>query len=250
VFYSDNSDTVDIMAKSGQTLNIGSVHIGSTSIDTIDAGIIDAGTINTDLIVPKLINFVGGTQDDFTIDEDAGWIDINAPIIVSGSGNADPTISQIDGLVGMQLYTFPGTGSQIKQCWSQIHVPHNYKVGTGIFFHSHVLTDATVLTGNYKLFFDYTYASSNGVFSPVQTVSAIDNFTASLQHKITEISVPVLANELEVDGVVMIRMYRVPTDAEDTFTGDLHLIYIDCHMNVSKYSTKYRNKATTGSFYN
>lgn len=196
------------------------------------------------------IVFGASSNPDFSIDnsEENGWIDINMPIIITGTGSNDPTIASVTGLTRMQLYTFPGSGA-MKQCWSQIHIPHNYAIGTGIYFHAHVLTDAAVLTGNYKINFDYSYASSGNVFSAVQTVSVTDNFTNTLQHKITEISSPVLTANLEVDGVVMIRMWRDPSDVSDTFAGDVHLLYIDCHMNVSKFSTKYRNKLTTGSFY-
>lgn len=219
IFYSDNSDTAIIK-----------------------------GTQNLQVNATK-INFKAGEQSDFAIEDTDGWLDINCPIIVTGSGANDPTIATITGLTGMQLYTFPGTGS-MKQCWSQIHIPHNYAPGTGIYFHMHVLTDAAVLTGNYKINFDYSYASSNGVFSPVQTVSIVDNFQNTLQHKITEIAAPVLAGQLEVDGVVMCRAYRDPADALDTFQGDLHLIYIDCHMQISKFSTKNRNaNGPSGSFY-
>lgn len=221
IYYSDNTDTAII--KGAQNLQVNATKI----------------------------NFKAGTQSDFAIEDTNGWLDINCPIIVTGSGANDPTIATITGLTNMQLYTFPGTGS-MKQCWSQIHVPHNYAPGTGIYFHAHVLTDTINLADmnkNYKINFDYSYASSNGVFSAVQTVSVTDFFTNPLQHKITEIAAPVLAGQLEVDGVIMVRMWRDSADAADVFPSDLHLIYIDCHMKISKFSTKYRNKATTGSFY-
>lgn len=215
--------------------------------DNTDTAIIK-GAPNLQVDATK-INFKAGQQSDFSIEDTDGWKDLHSPIIVTGSGTNDPTISQITGLTGMQLYTFPGSGA-LKQCWSSVHIPHDYSPGTGIYFHAHVLTDATVLTGNYKLFFDYTYASSNGVFSAVQTVSIVDNFTSSLQHKITEIATPVLAGQLEIDGVVLIRCYRDPSNIDDNFAGDVHLLFIDSHIQVSKFSSKYRNKNTTGSFYN
>jgi hypothetical protein len=197
------------------------------------------------------VNFKTGTQPDFSIEETDGFFDINVPIVVKGSGTNDPSISSITGLAGMELYTFPGSGggNSMKQAYGIIHLPHNYAFGTGIFFHTHTLTDASVVTGNFKINFSYTYASSDGVFSPVQTVSVIDSYQSTLQHKITETQVPLLANELEVDGCIIVRMWRDNSDPEDTFNGDIHLMFIDAHIQINKFSTKYRNKATTGSFY-
>lgn len=214
------------------------------STDAVLTGKIKLGTSS------KIV-FSAGSQDDYAIDnnEGEGYMDINVPIVVTGTGPADPTIANLAGLTGMKLYTFVGTGSQVHECWGQIHINHDYKPNTPIYLHAHVLTDATTLTGNYKIFFDYTVAKSGEVFTPIRTVSVVDNFTATLQHRISEISSPILANELEIDSVIMIRMYRNPADPSDSFAGDLHLIYIDAHVQVSKFSSKYRNKNTTGSFY-
>lgn len=249
--------TSSITAPTNGSLSItsNSLNTGTITTGTISAATVSANTLNgttstiTGTLNPGKINFTASNAPDFSIGNTNGWIDINVPITTMGSGSNDPTITSIVGLTGMQVYTFPGSGgASMHQCWGIIHIPHDYAVGTGIYLHAHVLTDTAVISGSYKINFDYTYASSDGIFSAVQTVSVVDTFSAPLQHKITEIASPILTGNLEVDGVVMIRMWRDYADVQDTFTGDLHLMFIDAHCQVSKFSTKNRNKAT-GSFY-
>ena len=256
--------SLDVTTLNGTTLNgtngtittLGSTTAGITTANittnnTTTLNVTGKATFTNQSVNVPSINFQAGTQADFRITDTNGFLDINVPITTTGSGTNDPTITQITGLTGMQMYTFPGSGggASMRQCWGIIHIPHNYAPGTGVFFHTHVMTDAAVLTGNYKINFDYTYASSAGVFPAVQTVSVIDNFTSTLQHKISEISAPILASSLEVDGVIMIRMWRDHADAQDTFAGDVHLMFIDAHIQINKFSTKYKDKSTTGSFY-
>lgn len=194
--------------------------------------------------------FTPGTQDDFGIDkntEDAGWQDIPSPVIIRGSGQNNPTITTVTGL-NFECYTFDST-STMHQCYSVVHLNHDYRPGTGVYFHVHTLTDTVNPVGNFKLNIDYQYAKTGEVFSPMATVSIIDSYSAALQHKISEISSPVLAGVLEPDSVILMRIYRQANDVLDTLNSDVHLLFIDCHVQVSKFSTKYKDKSTTGSFY-
>lgn len=206
-----------------------------------------AGVVNTN---GGYIKFNPSTAPDFTIDstDSGGFIDIPCPIITSG--NNDPTATQLTGLLSnFRVYTFIGTGNGTQQAFAYIHIPHCYKPNSGVYFHIHSLTDsANPITGNFKINFEYSYANPDGTFVASQTISVVDTYANSYQHRITEIPNAVLANALEVDGIIALRIYRTPSDAQDTFAGDVHLLYIDCHIETTKWSTKYRNKAT-GSFY-
>ena len=71
---------------------------------------------------------------------------------------------------------------------------------------------------------------------------------AQYVHMITEIAAPVLAGTLEVDGVLQLHVYRDGAAGADTSTTSAFLLFIDAHIQVSKFATKNRNKAG-GSFY-
>jgi hypothetical protein len=52
----------------------------------------------------------------------------------------------------------------------------------------------------------------------------------------------VLTGTLEVDGIVLLRVFRASTNPAALF-------FIDAHIPVCKHATKQRNKVATGSFY-
>lgn len=230
--------------------------LSSTKLTTpeIDVGKITGtgkATFNNQSVDVHSLNFREGTQADFAITGTSGWVDIPSPVYSNQSSPNDPSVITLTGLSNFQGFTFPGSGGgqSMRQLFTSIHIPHNYCVGTGVFLHVHCLTDATVLTGDFVINFDYSYASGDGIFSASQTVSITSNFTNALQHRILEIPTPILASQLEVDGIIMVRLWRDHNNPSDTFAGDFIVLFIDCHMMTNKYSTKYKDKLTTGSFY-
>lgn len=199
---------------------------------------------------PSTIAFSTGTGSDILYDQNAptdGWTDIPIEITVKGSGVNDPSFTVFRN--GIQAYEFVGTpDGAMRQVWGTIHIPHQITPGTGIYFHIHWAPNAASSSGNVKFNFEYTYASSGSAFPATQTVSVVQAMPAQYTHTITEIAAPVLTGSLEVDGNVLVRMYRNPADVQDTSTNSAFVFLMDCHVNISKFATKYRNKAT-GSFY-
>lgn len=196
------------------------------------------------------ISFKGSINPDYYIDDqDTTWIDIESEPHARSSGTNAPSYAAWNG-GNLYAYEFPGSGA-LKELFYSIHVPHMYNAvdNLGVYFHAHVVTNATVFTGTCKINFEYTYAGPNGeAFPATQTISATTTFTTQYQHRIVEIPSPVLAGQLEVDGVIDVRCYRDPGDVADTFTGSVFVLFLDSHINVNKIGTKFRNKAT-GSFY-
>lgn len=212
-----------------------------TFINSILSGSIKA----TNIIMDK------GVNDDFQYDwDDAtnGWTDIPINITTRGSGVNNPAWSQFrNGLYG---YEFVGTpDNATREAWGEIHIPHQLTPGTGIYFHVHWAPIAVNPTGNIKWSFEYSYANSGSVFPTTQTVSVIQAMPSQYTHTITEIASPVLTGQLEVDGLCLVRVFRNPADPQDTSTDSAILFFVDCHINISKWSTKYRNKLIGGSFY-
>ncbi len=202
----------------------------------------------------KIITFPGN-QPDFQVDGSSNtdtWQDIPATLNARATGSNAPSYTCWNplGSNNMYAYEFVGSGASHREVWYEVHIPHGYAAGTGIYFHVHIVNNAANPTGNVKFTFDYTYASSGNAFnSTTSQTSVTAAIGAQYTHQIIEIATPVLAGSLEVDGVVLVKLTRDPTDVADTFTGSVWVMYADCHININKFSTKYRNKATTGSFY-
>lgn len=193
------------------------------------------------------LDLAGHTGSDFTVDGDIGFMDINCNISVRGTGVNNPDFTTFRN--GLSHYEFKGApDGELTEVWCEVHIPHSYAPGTGIFLHAHYATNAALPSGNVKLSFEYSYASGDGVFPVTQTVSAISPLNTQYEHVISEISTPILAGSIEVDGILLVRVFRDPGDVQDTSINSIWLFFMDAHIQTNKLTTKYRNKAS-GSFY-
>jgi hypothetical protein len=233
--------------------------VGGSSISVSTSGTTTTVALasNVSFVTPNMtclstgVTVPAATTADFQIDcntPDGGWIDIPIQPTVKGTGGNDPVYNVWRS--PQRAYEFTGASSDLREIFGQLHVPHTIKPGTGIYFHVHWVPSAASPSGNIVWKFDYSYAGpgNNQVFPASTTVTATATMPAQYTHMITEIAAPVLAGSLEVDGVISIRVYRDAADAGDTSTNSAFLLFIDTHIQVSKFATKNRNKAG-GSFY-
>lgn len=150
------------------------------------------------------------------------WDDLRiVPGAFQFSGSADPTLS--DWQPG-------GSGSTIKvykfvkndQVFASIQMPHDYKEGSDLSFHVHwTPTDrGNEESGNtvgWKI--DYSIANINSTFSSTSTAACTGTCTGTDdQHEISE-SVTVSGTGLKVSHILMIRIWRGDTGADDTWVG-------------------------------
>lgn len=174
-----------------------------------------------------------------------GWGDITGEIVARG-GSGSPTFAAVTGLGNMYAYKFPGnTGST--EVFINFHIPHDYADGTDIYFHTHwINATATPSTNNVVWQFEYSIAKGHGqqAFPTPTTVSVTQACNATRYwHHIAETTAITSAN-LEVDSLVMCRVFRDTSHASDTNTDtDVYLLTCDIHYQKNKYATKNRAPA-------
>lgn len=166
--------------------------------------------------------------------------DLTADITVRGSGAADPAWSVF--LSPIRAYEFSATVE--KECWLTFHVPHDYVPGTDIYLHAHWGNAAAVPnTGNIVWGFDYSYAKgyNQGAF-PAATTSTVTQACPATryQHNIAETAAITIAG-MEVDGLILCRVYRKAADAADTLTDTAFLFTADIHYQSTNIGTKQKN---------
>lgn len=191
-----------------------------------------------------------GTDPDFTYDcgtPMAGWTDIPLHPIPRSTGANVPSFNVFRGAI--RAYEFVGNAANMRELYGYFHIPHQIAPGTGIYYHVHWAPDAASPTGNITWNFEYSYANGNGtsVFPTPATISITATMPSQYTHMITEIATPALT-DLQVDGIILLRLYRDAALATDTSTNSAFLFFIDAHVNIAKFGTKNRNVAT-GGFY-
>jgi hypothetical protein len=171
-----------------------------------------------------------------------GWHDILGQIELRGVGPNDPAFAVYTGYAGQRAYSF--SASTMNEVWMVYHMPHDWVPGTALYFHTHWSNAAAAPnTGNVRWGFEYTWAKGHN-----QAAFPAPVFAYALQacpatrywHNIAETTALTLTG-LEVDALVLCRVFRDAADVLDTCTDAVFLHTADIHYQSTGIPTK--NKA-------
>lgn len=197
-------------------------------------------------VFPKTVN--KGIKVD-TAAPDFGWHDLVGNLYTAGLGGSAASYAIYRG--GIQALQFD-EGDEAK---IDLHMPHDYAMGTPIYIHVHWSHASTVVTGGSCTWaFEVMYAKGHdqGVFEAPITASVVANAsTTQYRHLVSETvlsdnggsATTLDTNMLEPDGIIQIRAYL---DSNDMTTSDLSVVapfihFVDIHYQSNGIPTK--NKA-------
>lgn len=169
---------------------------------------------------------------------DWGWRDITSDIQARGVGASDPTFAAY-GATALRAYSFSAGTEQ--EVFMSFHMPHDYVPGTAIYFHAHWSNAAaTPDTRNVVWGFDYSFAKGHNqqafpAFTPITVTQASP--ATRYWHNIAE-TAAVTITGLEVDGLILVRVYRKAADAADTCSDAVFLHTADIHYQSTNMATK------------
>ena len=169
-----------------------------------------------------------------------GWNDyIVAASSISITHASAPVLTVYRG--GIWKPAFTGTGVLTKEVWVDIHIEHDYRMGTALYPHIHWSHIIGAPSGNVKWQIEYMLAKGHsvGTFPAPTTVSVVQAAAAQYTHQIAEVSdansIP--STNVEPDTIVSIRLFRDPSDASDTFENDAYLYAVDLHYQSTGFYT-------------
>lgn len=170
---------------------------------------------------------------------DYGWSDYLSSLSSGRTAGANvPTWSNFRD--GINAYAFSATGSD--EIWINFHINHDFKLGTAIYPHVHWSINTTN-TGTVRWGIEYTVAKGHqqSNFGATNTIYVEQTVAAPNQygHYIAEVSdVDAISSaELEVDSVVLMRIFRDGSHANDTFPNPAFGLFVDLHVQVDRTST-------------
>ena len=190
----------------------------------------------------------GGTTWGYANRVEDGWRDMMMPFTAAtGPGVGTPGFAKVRddgaGSTGVFAYLFDSTIEE--ELFLTFHVDHDYKVGSAWYPHVHWMP-TTTNTGTVRWGIEWTYAprtTSPTSFGTTQFTYIEQAATGTAyDHLIAEVSDPgiTLAN-CQPDTVIIARVFRDATHANDTYTGDAAGLFLDAHYQVDRYATP--NKA-------
>ena len=167
-----------------------------------------------------------------------GWRDITGQVRVRGVPATDPTWAQI-GATNFWSWKF----ALNKYVHIDFHIPHDYVPGTNVFLHCHWVSDGADTTNEVKWEWSIAHARGFGQeafnFASPATEDAAEASDGQYYHMVTETPAITLSN-LQVDGMVYVRLQRVANGATDSTDG-IFVITSDIHYQSTNLPTK--NKA-------
>lgn len=177
----------------------------------------------------------------------ATWFDdIRIEPTVRSTGVKAPTYTQWTpsggSASGLYFYLFDNAiSASEKEVNFKLQMPHGKKLGSVIHLHVHWMPTSTGSAGDkVRWGLEYTKANPNAVFSaPGSFIYATDPAnppsTTPTQdtHYITEFA------DIDMTGdalstILPCRLFRNSSHADDTFAGDVMLLYIDAHVEFER----------------
>jgi len=179
------------------------------------------------------------------------WEDLKGEITIRGSGAADPSWVTWNGSI--KQYRF--SNAVTNEVTNAYHIDHDYAPGTNMYIHVHwsqITLDTggpAGVPGDAKWYFEVSYAKGHqqAAFStPITTSVVQQGSTTLLTHNIAEVQLSTSGgsssmlntDNLEPDGVILIRTYRNPADAADTLDKEPFVHYVDIHYQSTGIGTK------------
>ena len=155
-----------------------------------------------------------------------------------GAGASAPDLININN-TGIYLYGFAGAATT-EQLYGSFEIPHNYKEGTDLVLHVHWLTTTTNI-GNVKWQVDYWRVDMTTITTVPSTplnivaLGAADG-TAWKNNRIDATTVS--GANIKIGDQVAFRLYRNPTDAQDTYPDDACVITFGIHYQIDTLGSR------------
>lgn len=200
------------------------------------------------LMVPS--DTTKGLKVDSTGTPSFGWHDIHGVPLFDSSDPETPTLATYRGTVKQVQFA---EGNQLA---INMHMPHDYLMGSDVYVHVHWSHNSTIVTGG-SVTWAFETMFSKGFdqegFGAPKTVSIVSSAsTTQYQHMVHETALSITggsgtqldSDDLEVDGVFITRLYLDSNDITTSGgTVNPFVHFVDIHYQSTGVPTK--NKAPT-----
>jgi hypothetical protein len=172
-----------------------------------------------------------------------GWADIVAELYTRTSPQAAGV-----NLFRNGIYLYEFDAAELREAFSNFHIPHAWKPGTMVYPHMHYSVN-TASSGVVRWGFEYTLARRNDstgqtAFPATTTIYVEQTIAANSDHThfVCEAAegngIP--GTNLEVDAMILMRVFRDAEHVNDTFPDSAFGITVDLHIEVDRASTPNR----------
>jgi hypothetical protein len=176
------------------------------------------------------------------------WDDLRIEPVVKATGTNDPTFTQWftngAGSRGVYLYNFTNDIlASEKEVFYTVQLPHSW-AQTAIYLHAHWISDNSQATAAVRWGLEYTWANVGQVFGNTTIIYSSTPFPADVNlvqykhYKTQFAAITPTASQNGISSILICRLFRNSSHADDTFTGIAGLLYADVHFELNTIGSR------------
>lgn len=171
------------------------------------------------------------------------WEDLRIDALNTNGGISEPVLTNnFAGVSGIYQRFWQGSVADDQMLFN-VQLAHAWKEGGGFEIHIHTFPWTTPSAGDTCVWeFSYNWQNVNGTYGAMttNTVKQPLNGTAQWQHKLIElINLNAPAVGKTISSILVCRLRRLAnSNASDTYTGGMGVLYVDGHYEVDSMGSK------------
>lgn len=174
--------------------------------------------------------------------------DYLTPGLSLANGKHGPELKDFIGAIKMNAFSGK---NKTTEAFFTVHILHDIKVNSIPTFHIHWSHNNETSSGSVKWQIEVTSAKGyeEEIFSSSVILSSVSEAGEQYSHHITnddDMPLPTeIVSSIEPDMILLCRIFRDPTDENDTFAKDAYLLHVDLHYEIGQAGTIERNRPFT-----
>lgn len=195
--------------------------------------------IDSSLVAPSDVTVQCGTNKTIELQE-VVWDDLRVPLSSTkrlGFSDPDWVQFQDDGSGSVGVYGLAFSNVTDEEVFFTVQMSHKYKQGTDIHPHVHwAPSDAD--SGGVTWGLEYTWVNIGGTFGNTVIITSDDvTDTTALKHHYSDFP-DITGTSKNISSILMCRLFRDISDANDTYAHDAFLLEIDFHFEIDTIGSR------------
>ena len=169
----------------------------------------------------------------------SGWQDLRVPVTSTRKGGSkDPDFVKVedDGSGSQGVFAQHFSPTQEEELYFEAQLQHGRVQNEDLRAHVHWLP-TTTNTGTVRWGLEYTIANVNGTFGNTQIIYAEDAADGTVNKHQVKGFTYIDGSGVKDSAMLICRIFRDATHANDTYTGDAALLEVDFHVLLRQHGS-------------
>lgn len=166
------------------------------------------------------------------------WEDLYVPVtLVRVPGSEAPVWTDFN-CSQVLAFEYQALSDNEEEVFFVMELPHTYKEGTGLEAHVHFVYSVNSVGEQVRWGLEYTWANLDGAFPGSSTIYVLTEASNNDAGYHREASFPTIdGSGKKICSMLLCRLFRNSSHADDTFTENVYLLAIDAHYRLDSFGS-------------